>query len=359
MSLLFVMKLWTRDCETVTGKEWRWSCAADWGGSFERFAWKCSFGTFSHFHSVQFCFFPDYLPQILETVIKGCLDPNIPFNVREKLTPHVTAVLHDFIKAYPTITFHAATQKLCIGTAVSQSAPFVSELTPVPPGFIIIWDLRTATKIQVFDAHSPCNVTALSFNKVSNKPGLLSTLQGDLLLASYSIDNDTVRFWNQSSGILGAIGSSITTSFPSTLSSHQTSMNNRGSNRSVDGESGFLAHLASGGQLKVFCSFTIDHVTGQAIAVEDNGSSASSPNTRRGSISANRILQHVKFEWETDRNFILVRADSSLKFKVFHFELPISIKAMSSLYICIATWTARYIKFQQMIMKNLNSFRLH
>lgn len=50
-----------------------------------------------------------------------------------------TAALFQLVRVFPMVTFHQALQRFAVGNS---------------DGFIIIYDLRTATKWRVLDAHS-------------------------------------------------------------------------------------------------------------------------------------------------------------------------------------------------------------
>lgn len=119
-----------------------------------------------------------HIPKIVQSVV-DLLDPNIP-HMRDSLLPQTTITLHDLVSTYPSITFHAGSQRLAVGTA---------------DGCAIVYDLKTATRWQVLEGHfGP--VTAVSFSK-----------EGTHLLTFSTVDS-TVRIWQTSSSFFGVLGSS-------------------------------------------------------------------------------------------------------------------------------------------------------
>lgn len=63
------------------------------------------------------------------------LDPNSPY-LRDTLQPLVTVCLSELVRYFPMISFHSGTQRLAVGTN---------------DGTTILYDLRTATKVQVLE----------------------------------------------------------------------------------------------------------------------------------------------------------------------------------------------------------------
>ena len=82
--------------------------------------------------------FQSGLSQLMEAVVRS-LDPNVP-SLRDGCIQAATAALHVLVKKYPMVSFHQGTQHLAVGTT----------------NYIIIYDLRTATKahiLEVCDTH--------------------------------------------------------------------------------------------------------------------------------------------------------------------------------------------------------------
>lgn len=206
------------------------------------------------------------LPRLLESIIKGCLDPSIPYDFREKILPTVTAILQELIRSHRTVSFHTQTQRLAVGT--ESTGESLSSKASLGPGQIIVWDLKTATRIQVIEAHCPHAITALSFNRNS------VTANGNALLVSYSASENAVKFWQQPSGLLGALTSSL---------------GRIGGERN---QSNIFANLVTGGLFQVFRTFAVD-----------------------GFDDASR--NHSRFEWTSERSVRLLRElKSDLTFSV-------------------------------------------
>ncbi|CAH1758916.1 4908_t:CDS:10 [Entrophospora sp. SA101] len=145
------------------------------------------------------------LSSLAEAVVKS-LDPNIP-KMRDSVLPITTSVLYDLVKNFPSIAFHGESQKLAVGTLEGAS---------------IVYDLRTATRRYILEGHT--------------KPVTAVTFSGDgRLIISCSLEEGTVRVWNNSPGLLGMIAGS--------LSSNNTSgmINNNG------GRNGILRTTDGGG----------------------------------------------------------------------------------------------------------------
>lgn len=228
-----------------------------------------------------------HLPFLLESLIKGCLDPNIPFAIRDRLVGGVTGVLHEMIRQYPTISFHTQSQRLAIATAASVVASGSSSKS----GQIIIWDLKTATRLQVIDAHTPHAISAISFNRHPSfsKTGSKSSSNvsqshnGELLLVSYAAAENLVKVWHQSSGLFGALAGT----FSGENSDHNRSFSG-GSSSSGGGMSGLFANIITGGSFRMFRSFPVDPYL---------------PASRRQSTDKDE----ARFEWTSERSVKLLR----------------------------------------------------
>ncbi|EHS62984.1 uncharacterized protein PGTG_21350 [Puccinia graminis f. sp. tritici CRL 75-36-700-3] len=105
------------------------------------------------------------LPRLLEAVIKS-LDPTQK-QMRAQTQTGATVILHELVKTYPSITFHGRSQKLAIGT---------------PEGAIVIYDLKTGTKMDILESfRTP--VVAASFS-----------IDGQRLVA-VSLDENRIEIW--------------------------------------------------------------------------------------------------------------------------------------------------------------------
>jgi hypothetical protein len=80
---------------------------------------------------------------MIDSMVKQ-LDPNHP-SIRESLQNIVTINFAELVKIFPTVSFHAPTQRLAVGTLDGTS---------------IVYDLRTATKLNVLEVNyfylGPC-----------------------------------------------------------------------------------------------------------------------------------------------------------------------------------------------------------
>ena len=81
------------------------------------------------------------------------LDPNIP-TIREALLPAATSALAELVRVYPNAAFHGATQRLAVGG---------------PDGVIVLYDLRTATRMQVLSVrrNPRCRNTYVTLSRKS------------------------------------------------------------------------------------------------------------------------------------------------------------------------------------------------
>ncbi|TPX50852.1 hypothetical protein SeLEV6574_g00678 [Synchytrium endobioticum] len=176
------------------------------------------------------------IPKIAEAMVRS-LDPNIP-TIREALLPAATTALAELVRVYPNASFHGASQRLAVGG---------------PDGTIVLYDLKTATRMQVLEGHTK-PVTAVSFSSDGK------------LLASFAVEENSVRFWQAAGGLLGAASA--------------------------------LAGVVGGTvQLRQFRTFS-------AGPAESN-------------VPASTILEEVSFEWVTERGVKLKSVKSTvLQFKV-------------------------------------------
>lgn len=133
------------------------------------------------------------LPRLLEAVVKS-LDPTQK-QMRAQTQTGATVILHELVKTYPSITFHGGSQKLAIGT---------------PEGAIVIYDLKTGTKMDILESfRTP--VVAASFSGDGQR------------LVAVSLDENRIEIW-KFSGSPFAIGSFF--NFASSSSSSLTPSNN-------------------------------------------------------------------------------------------------------------------------------------
>ncbi|KAG8733856.1 hypothetical protein FRC11_001394 [Ceratobasidium sp. 423] len=105
------------------------------------------------------------LPRLVEAVVKS-LDPNSTTE-RDAIVDAATEILAEVVRIYPSIDFHTATQKLAVGT---------------PEGAVIVYDLKTATRLYVLEGHSR-RLTVLSFSPDGRR------------LATASLEESVVMVW--------------------------------------------------------------------------------------------------------------------------------------------------------------------
>ena len=86
------------------------------------------------------------LPRLAEAVVKS-LDPTVTA-LRETVQQTATVILSELVRTYPSIDFHAKSQRLAVGTQ---------------EGAAIIYDLKSATRLYVLEGHK-LPVTSLSFS---------------------------------------------------------------------------------------------------------------------------------------------------------------------------------------------------
>ncbi|KAI8802474.1 hypothetical protein BJ742DRAFT_911090 [Cladochytrium replicatum] len=104
-----------------------------------------------------------HIAKLMDAMVKS-LDPN-QASMREALQQTVPINFAEIVRTFPNISFHGPSQRMAVGT---------------PEGVGIIYDLRTATRVQVLEGHSR-PITALSFSPDSK------------LLASFSLEENSIN----------------------------------------------------------------------------------------------------------------------------------------------------------------------
>ncbi|WFC97398.1 hypothetical protein MYAM1_000110 [Malassezia yamatoensis] len=112
------------------------------------------------------------LPRLVEAVVKS-LDPTYGAT-RSAMAKSAALILNELVKTYPSIAFHAATQRLAVGTQ---------------DGLVVLYDLKTATRLYVLEGHKH-SVTACSFSPDGRR------------FLSMSLDEECVLLWRLSTGLL-------------------------------------------------------------------------------------------------------------------------------------------------------------
>ncbi|MBW0482340.1 hypothetical protein O181_022055 [Austropuccinia psidii MF-1] len=123
------------------------------------------------------------LPRLVEAVVKS-LDPTQK-QMRAQTQTGATVVLHELVKTYPSIAFHGPSQRLGVGT---------------PEGAMIIYDLKTATRISVLESYRR-PVTACSFSEDGHR------------LVTVSLEEGRIEVWKVGGGLIQELISSGTGNF--------------------------------------------------------------------------------------------------------------------------------------------------
>lgn len=120
------------------------------------------------------------LGRMCDLIIK-CLDPAVP-RLREQCFKIAGSIIRDMVSMYPMISSVRLqnAQRLAVGDA---------------EGFVTVYDLRTATRWQHFQAHTK-PITALAVS------------QDGKTVATFSVDEKTVKVFHMSGGMFGIMASS-------------------------------------------------------------------------------------------------------------------------------------------------------
>ena len=114
---------------------------------------------------------------VLTSLLLKVLDPHFPA-IRDVCMANSTNILRFMVEIYPMVSFHQEKQKLAIGAN---------------DGTVVIYDMRTATKWQLFEAHPKSPIHALSFSPNGQ------------MLCTFSATEKTCKVWNTDGGSGGAI----------------------------------------------------------------------------------------------------------------------------------------------------------
>ncbi|KAF8515288.1 hypothetical protein JB92DRAFT_3142882 [Gautieria morchelliformis] len=115
------------------------------------------------------------LPKLVEAVVKS-LDPGSSGD-REAVFDAATEILGQVVKTFPSVDFHMPSQRLCVGTS---------------EGAVIMYDLKTATRLYVLEGHRK-RLVGCSFSPDGRR------------LATVCLEEGIVRVWK--------VGSSLTSLF--------------------------------------------------------------------------------------------------------------------------------------------------
>ncbi|KAI9218744.1 hypothetical protein BC828DRAFT_407315 [Blastocladiella britannica] len=112
----------------------------------------------------------------------GTTDPtSSSSSVRETILPAATATLFELVRRFPTIAFHSGAQRLTAGH---------------PDGRVAVWDVRTAARAAVVDAHTtPVSAVAFAADGKS--------------VVSYAAAEHAIKVWSPPSGFLSLMGAVV------------------------------------------------------------------------------------------------------------------------------------------------------
>ncbi|KDQ62091.1 hypothetical protein JAAARDRAFT_29992 [Jaapia argillacea MUCL 33604] len=116
------------------------------------------------------------LPRLLEAVVKS-LDPNLTAS-RDAVLDAATEILGHVVKTFPTVDFHAGTQRLAVGTS---------------EGAVIMYDLKTATRLYVLEGHKK-RLVACSFSPDGRRLVTVSLEEGAVLV--WKVGSSFSSFFN-------------------------------------------------------------------------------------------------------------------------------------------------------------------
>ncbi|KZT39908.1 WD40 repeat-like protein [Sistotremastrum suecicum HHB10207 ss-3] len=112
------------------------------------------------------------LPKLVEAVVKS-LDPNSATG-REAVLDAATEILAQVVKTFPTVDFHAPSQRLAVGTS---------------EGAVIMYDLNSATRLYVLEGHRK-RIVACSFSPDGRR------------LVTVSLEESVVLVWKVGSSLI-------------------------------------------------------------------------------------------------------------------------------------------------------------
>ncbi|KAI9183803.1 hypothetical protein H9P43_002855 [Blastocladiella emersonii ATCC 22665] len=117
----------------------------------------------------------------LAEAVVAVLDPAHAVQ-RDVLLQPATATLFEMVRRFPVVAFHAAAQRLATGGT---------------DGRVVVWDLRTATRLHVIDAH-PRSVSVSAVAFTPDGRSVVSAALGDTAAA--------VKVWSPPSGLMYLVG---------------------------------------------------------------------------------------------------------------------------------------------------------
>ncbi|KAI8824039.1 uncharacterized protein EV422DRAFT_564745 [Fimicolochytrium jonesii] len=184
-----------------------------------------------------------HLGRMVEAIVK-CLDPNQP-HIRDALQHIVTVIFAELVKRFPNVAFHHTSQRLAVGTM---------------EGVGVVYDVRIAAKVQIMEGHTK-PITAVSFSPDGK------------LIATYSLIENTLRFWQPTGGFLGTLVGALTTA----------------TGGGAGGAAGVaaLASVGGVGHMKSFRTFSLG------------------PPDEKALNDPTAVMDGVRFEWVGERKVVL------------------------------------------------------
>lgn len=261
------------------------------------------------------------LPRFAEAVVKS-LDPTVT-TLRPVIHKSATIIISELISAYPTIAFHKGLQRLAVGTF---------------EGAIIMYDLKTATRLYVLEAHS-ASLNGLTFSNDGRR------------LVSICLSDGMVKIWKTGVGLgsifnFGGAPRQISALLGRATGSGEPEQNQSSTPNQGGGHTNQHSHNHVG--TPAYKSFDFGRMAGSALASVRlaairspplSGSSTHSGGSvlagggllsPRGSISSHASLvgreeeeaaflsdlQLVRFEWLAERSIKIRIGEASLVFDV-------------------------------------------
>lgn len=242
------------------------------------------------------------LPRLAEAVVKS-LDPTITA-MRSVVHRSATIIISELITTYPTIAFHKESQRLAVGTF---------------EGAIIVYDLKTATRLYVLEAHK-ASLNGLAFSQDGRR------------LVSLCLRDGMVKVWKTGTGFrsLFAFGSA-----PKQMSSLLRGSDSAAAGHEADNKGGSTGSATAvqptphpstrQGGTTPYKSFEFGHVAGAALAsghvpsaTAAGSFSISGPGGSQSTSDAAIMndLNLVRFDWLGERNVKIRISDASMVFDI-------------------------------------------
>ncbi|EFC48976.1 WD-40 repeat-containing protein [Naegleria gruberi] len=127
---------------------------------------------------------------VLTSLLLKVLDPHFPA-IRDICMANSTNILRFMVEIYPMVSFHQEKQKLAVGS--------------INDGTVCIYDMRTASKWQLFEAHQKQPQKQSQKGQPSASLDALSFSPNGQYLCSFSAAEKTCKVWNTDAGSGGTI----------------------------------------------------------------------------------------------------------------------------------------------------------